>query len=118
MERDELLWTEHYIERSKERLGVNAKRALKLAKLAWERGIRSGNCRWSVDRRFLEQKSGVEKEAIAFNGFCYIFHRSNKSVNCITVFRLPKDFGKKKSRYYSNRVFDELTNRLSEYIYV
>ena len=92
--------SQHSIERAKERAGFNEKRARKMMSLARNRGIRSQDCRWSVDRKFLESKCNEEVEAVAFNGYCYILER--QTMHCITVFALPKDFGKKKT-YYDSR---------------
>ena len=39
-------------------------------------------------------------EALAYNGFCFIMERDTKK--CITMFKLPKRFGKKKTFYSSN----------------
>lgn len=89
----------HSIARAKERAGLNEKRARKMMNLARERGIRSTDCHWSVDRNYLESKCDEKVEAVAYNGFCYILNRI--TMNCITVYPLPKDFGKKKT-YYRN----------------
>lgn len=91
----------HSIYRAKERMGISEKRAIRMFDLARRRGIRSIDCKWSVDRRFLEIKSSEEVEAIAFNGYCFILDRM--TMNCITMFPLPKDFGKKKTYYQNNK---------------
>ena len=99
LERD----SRHSIDRAKERMGVNEKRAIRMFDLARHRGIRSSECKWSVDRRFLEVKSDETVEAIAFNGYCFIVDRM--TMNCITMFSLPKDFGKKKTYYQNSKEF-------------
>lgn len=91
--------SKHSLDRAKEREGLNEKRARKMMDLARQRGIRSHECRWMVDKNFLESKCNEEVEAVAYNGFCFILDRNTQ--NCITVFQLPKDFGKKKT-YYRN----------------
>lgn len=63
--------------------------------LARTRGIRSEECRWSVDRSYLESKANEGTEALAYNGYCFILEK--ETMNCITLFPLPKDFGKKKN---------------------
>ena len=90
--------TMHYINRSKSRGGINSKRATRMAELAWRRGCRTNECRWSEDRKYLLKKSNEEIEAIAYNGFCFLFSKSD--LKCITVYKLPKDFGRKKTKYY------------------
>lgn len=89
--------TQHSLVRAKERAGLNEKRARKMMDLARQRGIRSEECRWNVDKEFLESRSNDEVEAVAYNGYCFILERMTK--HCITVFVLPKDFGKKKTYY-------------------
>ncbi|MDD3139928.1 MAG: hypothetical protein PHX08_13265 [Lachnospiraceae bacterium] len=59
----------HSMMRAKERAGLNRKRAIKMMELARHRGITSGNCKWSCDRRFLESKSSDTTIAVAFNGY-------------------------------------------------
>ena len=90
----------HSVNRAKERAGLNHRKAQKMMDLARERGIGSEDCRWSVDRRFLESRTNDVARAIAYNGYCFIFDRT--TMNCITMYLLPKSFGKKKT-YYSNR---------------
>lgn len=89
--------SQHSIVRAKERAGLNEKRARKMMELARQRGIRSEECRWNVDREFLESKCNEDVEAVAYNGYCFILERM--TLHCITVFALPKDFGKKKTYY-------------------
>ncbi len=89
--------SKHSVRRAKERAGLNKKRAIKMMNLARTRGITSEECRWSSDRAFLESKSSDEVVAVAFNGFCYVLDRA--TMNCITMFGLPKCFGKKKTYY-------------------
>lgn len=84
----------HSIERSKERVGLNRKRAGRQIELAYQRGKRATDYSRSKDREFLERKSCKDHtEAVAYNGYCYIFDTNNKV--CITVFPLPSKFDKK-----------------------
>ncbi len=92
--------TKHSISRAKERAGYNRKKAVKMMDLARTRGVRSEECRWSVDRKFLESKSDEQVVAVAFNGFCFVLDRD--TMHCITMFSLPKCFGQKKTYYKSN----------------
>ncbi|MCR5799217.1 MAG: hypothetical protein K6G69_04000 [Lachnospiraceae bacterium] len=93
--------TRHSINRAKERAGLNEKRAIKMMSLARKRGITSENCTWSIDRKFLESRSNQDQVAVAYNGYCYILDRL--TMNCLTLYRLPKHFGKKKKVMYQNR---------------
>ena len=89
--------TRHSMDRAKERAGLNAKKAKRLMDLARIRGIQSNDCRWSVDRRMLESKTDEDVIAMAYNGYCFIFDK--QTMSCITLYALPKDFGKKKTYY-------------------
>lgn len=87
----------HSIERSKERIGLNAKRAERQIELAYKRGKRAADYSRSKDREYLERKSrNNHTEAVAYNGYCYIFDLNNKV--CITVFPLPNKFDKKTNK--------------------
>lgn len=48
-----------------------------MMELARQRGIRSEECRWNVDREFLESKCNEDVEAVAYNGYCFILERMN-----------------------------------------
>ena len=87
----------HSINRAKERAGLNRKKALKMMEHAKVRGITSEDCTWSIDRSFLECKSNKDAIAVAYNGYCFILDRG--TMNCITMFHLPKCFGQKKTFY-------------------
>ncbi len=101
MSMNEMIWNEynsqHSLERAKERAGLNRKRAEKMMSLARERGIGYEECKWSDDREYLLCKTDSLKVAKAYNGFCFIFDRTNQE--CVTMFALPKCFGKKKTYY-------------------
>ena len=85
--------TVHSIERGKERLGLNEKRAEKTIKLAIERGKAYNDFNSSRERKYLKEHTNSEGHALAYNGYCYII--SNTGF-CITVYELPVWFGKKK----------------------
>ena len=85
--------TVHSIERSKERLGLNERRAEKTIQLAIERGKDYKEFNSSRERKYLEQHTNSEVYAVAYNGYCYIIGNSGF---CITVYELPVWFGKKK----------------------
>lgn len=84
--------TIHSIERAKERIGLNEKKAAKQIALAWERGKGAKEFR-SMERSFLEGECKYGSTAIAYNNFCYIF---NADGVCVTLYPLPVWFGKKK----------------------
>ena len=86
--------TTHSVERAKERMGVNEKRAVKDIQRASDRGKRA-DAFSSWERDYLDRHSADDSLAIAYNGFCYIFDTNAKI--CITLFRLPEWFGKKKN---------------------
>ena len=92
--------TTHSIVRAKERAGLNRKKATKMIEVAKIRGIHSEECTWSVDRRFLESRTNDVTFAVAYNGYCFIYLRENQK--CLTMYRLPKNFGQKKTQYKSN----------------
>ena len=85
--------TVHSIERGKERLGLNERRAEKTIQLAIERGKDYTEFNSSRERKYLEQHSNSEAYAVAYNGYCYIIGSSGF---CVTVYELPVWFGKKK----------------------
>ena len=89
----------HSYKRAKERAGLSRKRAERLIELARVRGIECDDCSWSLDRHFLEHKSDEDTKAVAYNGYCFILDR--ETLSCITMFDLPKHFGKKKTFYGS-----------------
>lgn len=93
----DILATRHYLDRAKERVGYNEKRATKLLSNAIDRGITEKQCKYSSDRCFLENRNSDNCKAIAYNGWCFIIDKNSN--RCMTIVPLPKDFGRKK-RYY------------------
>lgn len=89
----------HSYKRAKERAGLSRKRAERMIELARVRGIECDDCSWSLDKQFLENKSDEGTKAVAYNGYCFILDR--ETLSCITMFGLPKHFGKKKTFYGS-----------------
>ena len=87
----------HSYKRAKERAGLPRKRAERMIELARTRGMEYTDCSWSIDKHFLERKSDEETKAVAYNGYCFILNR--ETLACITMFALPKHFGKKKTFY-------------------
>ena len=93
--------TLHGMERMKERHGVkNEKSVNKLVALASERGKRAEDCT-SWERTYLYAHSCDSCVAIAYGEYCYIIGDNNI---CITIFRLPIWFGKKKQYVGKERI--------------
>ena len=84
--------TYHCIERAKERLGLNERKAIKMIELAIERGKTCDEFT-SWERNYLEKECRDGSFPVVYNDFCYIL--SNSCI-CITLFPLPIWFGKKK----------------------
>lgn len=93
--------SKHSVHRAKERGGLNKKKALKMMELAKKRGVTSKECTWSIDKNYLEFRTNDECVAVAYNGYCFILERN--TMNCVTMYSLPKYFGKKKTFYKSGR---------------
>lgn len=91
--------TAHGLERFKERVGVKSiKEAEHLASVVMERGDTFKDCSYRIDREFLQGRTKGRQVAYAYNGFCYIVDTKKQMV--ITVYQLPKSFGKRKKEYY------------------
>ena len=91
----------HSYDRAKERAGLNRKRAEKMIGLARVRGIEYEDCSWSLDKRYLQIRTDDKTKAVAYNGYCFIFNR--ETLQCVTMYSLPKRFGKKKTFYYTGK---------------
>lgn len=92
--------TLHSLDRAKERLGFNEKKAMKMINLALTRG-KTAEDFTSWEREFLMGEARDEAIAIAYNNYCYIV---NKDGFCITMYPLPAWFGKKKHFYGKERI--------------
>lgn len=85
--------TLHSLERMKDRCNVkNAKAAERIVRLALERG-KSADDFTSWERSYLDAEGRNHCRAIAYKDHCYIVNEENI---CVTVYRLPAWFGKKK----------------------
>lgn len=85
--------TLHSIERAKERIGLNEKKAHRKINLALERGKDSTKFS-SYEKKYLERISKNDCKAIAYDNFCYIV---NHEGFCVTIIPLPDWFEKKKN---------------------
>lgn len=93
------VYTYHGLERMKERVGVkNLKEAEHLASIVMERGDTFEDCRFKIDQEYLKNRTKNTQKAFAYNGFCYIINVKKGVI--ITVYQLPKSFGKKKANYF------------------
>ena len=101
----------HCYERAKERGVLNRKSAEQFIGLARARGIGYEECTRFMDKRYLMDRTTDNKKAVAYNGFGFIFN--SETLECITIFNLPKDFGKKKTYHNSDNRgrFEELERR-------
>lgn len=90
---DTSIITFHGSVRAKERCNFKNQRTTeKQVKLALQRGKRS-NQFTSWERDYLDNESRDDCTAIAYNNFCYIV---NAAGVCVTMYRLPTWWGKKK----------------------
>ncbi len=85
----------HCYKRAKERTGMNRKRTERMADLAKERGITFLECKRAADRKYLQHRTKGNTVAIAYNGCCFIMDK--KDSECVTMYKLPKWFGKRKT---------------------
>lgn len=103
--------TKHSIERIKDRLGVNARKAEKRISDAVSRGADAENFS-ARERKYLLDKADRGCTAKVYDGYCYIVGENDV---CVTLYRLPSWFGKKKhfdgkekirnyKKYYNNRL--------------
>jgi len=85
--------TFHALQRTQERAGFNIKRSARFVSNALKRGMTADSFA-SVERDYLNSYGFVNGcRAIAYNDFCFVVSEDN---NCITMFALPKWFGKKR----------------------
>ena len=99
--------TYHSYVRAKERAGLNRKRAERLMELAKYRGIGYEDCKWRMDKNYLMSRTDERSKAVAYNGYCFIL--DSETLECITMYSLPKHFGKKKTFYGTenrNEIFE------------
>lgn len=83
----------HSLERARERCNLkNDEVAVRSIDLAYERGRSAGDLA-SWERNYLLSKSQGNCSAVAYNNYCYIM--SDTGV-CVTVYELPRWFGRKK----------------------
>ncbi len=84
--------TKHSLEKMKERKGIKAKKAARQLSNAIQRGKTYLDFS-SMERQYLENKEKADCRAIAYDGFCFILNENN---SCVTLYPLPKWFGRKK----------------------
>lgn len=99
--------TYHSYVRAKERAGLSRKRAERLMELAKYRGIGYEDCKWRMDKNYLMNRTDERSKAVAYNGYCFIL--DSETLECITMYSLPRHFGKKKTFYGTesrNEIFE------------
>ena len=113
--------TYHSLERAKERAGLSEKKASKMITTALKKGKRADDFN-SMEKSYLEREAHNNCIAIAFNGFCYIV---NSDGFCVTLYKLPSWFGKKKKfdgkekiRNHKKYEKNNFTYETSEYSYM
>ena len=84
--------TPHALARAKERRGYNEKRARSWIKKALERG-RDYTFYTARERDYLREEGKGDCFALAYDGYCFILDARGA---CVTLYELPRDFGKKK----------------------
>lgn len=89
--------TAHGLERAKERMDCNEKKAIRAIEGAINHGKRANDFK-SAERDFLKKHETDNCIAVAYNKFCYII---NELGACVTMYALPAWFDKK--RYYSGK---------------
>ena len=95
--KDKRMCTDHSIERANERTRFNGKTAVRFI----ENGIARGRTAEEFSRdesRYLVKLARGNCIAKAYNGYCLIISDSGI---CVTVYKLPEWFGKK--RYYDGK---------------
>lgn len=85
--------TIHSVERVCERQNIKSKaKAMRKIQKALERGS-GAECFQSWERKYMEEKKKGNCSPIAYDQYCYIVSEDGI---CVTVFSLPKYFGKRK----------------------
>lgn len=103
----------HSIERTKERQNIKSiKKACRNMKLAVKRG-KPASAFKGWEQRYLKQQSREGRQALAYNGFCYIVSKDDNV--CITVFPLPDWFDKKHPQQSDLPFEEELEDEQGKY---
>ena len=91
--------TLHAIQRTNERTGFNLKTSERFISNAIQRG-KSSEEFIDRERHYLLQAVKDDRKALVYNSYCFIVSDENI---CITMFPVPKWFGKKKSFYNKSK---------------
>ena len=85
--------TYHALQRTNERTGLNIKSSQRFIANAIERGKQSTDFT-AKEREYLQRReSNKERRTVVYNSYCLIVSADDI---CITIFQLPKWFGKKQ----------------------
>ena len=92
--------TNHSIQRASERTRYNGKSAIRFIENGIERGKTADDFN-QEERRYLTNCAQGNCIAKAYNGFCLIISEQGE---CITIYRLPDWFGKKRLYSAKSRI--------------
>lgn len=84
------MYTNHSIERTVERTGLNRKAAIRMIENARIKGHEAREF-GRMEREFLERKSSGGRRILIYAGYCFFFDDQDV---CITMFGVPEWFGK------------------------
>ncbi len=85
--------SQHYLERAKERMGLNQSKAIRMEDIVFNRGLLSDDLP-KKERTYLASKETDESLPRFYNGYIFIY---NVEGLCLTVYKAPEWFGKKGS---------------------
>ena len=92
--------TLHALQRTNERTGFNLKTSERFISNAIQRGKGAENF-IDRERHYLLQAAEDSKKALVYNSYCFIISADNI---CITMFPVPKWFGKKMQYSCKNKI--------------
>lgn len=84
--------TNHALQRTHERAGLNRKSSARLIENAFQRG-KTPEAFHAFERKYLKKKTIDNSRVIVYNSLCFIISEDDF---CITVFQVPEWFGKKQ----------------------
>lgn len=88
-----MMATAHSLERAKQRIGCNSKKAAHLFRTALTRGKTADDFS-GLERGYLREKKAHGCDVRVFNGYVYIINGET----IVTVYRIPRWFGKTAKR--------------------
>ena len=103
--------TLHALQRTNERTGFNLKTSERFIANALERGKRAEDFR-DREKDYLLRTVKNNSKALVYNTYCFIFSKENI---CITMFPVPKWFGKKRRYNSKNKHIREYQKNYNNY---